>query len=184
MSVAALTPRYLHPTSPEVWIHSAYATSGVKLSSYKSIGMLECMWACSGDTSTVYSQSSLRWTNPWVQEQQEHAPGAWYEYVLGLGSGSPPRDSAAALSMRTWSCRKQGQWHVSPQSCPLHYSVPWRQQTVMIHAGRTPYSHLHYLYEALQLLVQSFVFEVIKAVLQPGPDCMNDPVHGNRGSMT
>jgi len=53
-----------------------------------------------------------------------------------------------------------------------------------LHAGRTPHSHLHYLYEALQLLVQSFVFEVIKAVLQPGPDCMNDPVHGNRGSMT
>ena len=55
---------------------------------------------------------------------------------------------------------------------------------VMIHAGRTPYSHLHYLHESLQLLVQSFVFEVIKAVLQPGPDCMNDPVHGNGDSMT
>ena len=46
------------------------------------------------------------------------------------------------------------------------------------------YSHLHYLHESLQLSVQSFVFEVIKAVLQPGPDCMNDPVHGNRDSMT
>ena len=85
MSAASLTLKCSHLASPKIEIK-------------------KCLSACLQWTAHEYaactlignSQSSLRGTVPWVQGEQEHAPGAWFECALDLYLDSPPRASAAA----------------------------------------------------------------------------------------